>query len=150
MLIDGVLPQDTMIMKHWPFSYFWDPLQMSSLSWFKSYGFRTLKSKTICRRRQMLTLFIPCDTGLKLDQSLSFKAWFCLPLLSLPVTIFKLAELEHDLFGRFYGLQLINHPCRYVILEDTYVTRSAEITSSFIRKQRLLLHLHMTMPRFNV
>ena len=43
----------------------------------------------------MLTLFIPCDTG---AWSIAFKTWFCLPVLSLPVTIFKLAELEHDLF----------------------------------------------------
>ena len=41
----------------------------------------------------MLILFIPYNT----DKA--FKAWLWLPVLYLPVIIFKLAELEHDLFG---------------------------------------------------
>ena len=45
----------------------------------------------------MLILFIPYDTDKA--WSTAFKAWLWLPVLYLPVIIFKLAELEHDLFG---------------------------------------------------
>ena len=103
MRVDGFLPQDTMTMEHWPFSYFRDPLANVLFILIQKLRLQNFKIKDnlseTTNAHFIYTLRYQIKAGLRLDQSLWFKAWFCLPLLSLPVTIFKLAELEHDLFG---------------------------------------------------